>query len=197
MEELYRLAIKTFGESDIERELDAALYLEDTCRGRWLSPLAWTFESEPEGLSGTIPVLVDTIGREALEAPRSGPSRVQAETIPTPRELRLWRHFAYQQAPVFPQPNGDHLPWERVEFEVIGQLSAAREAVRAVAQHPWHAADGVVVVHPVDAAQLLARPSSKLQYRGRQQQPLRAARDEWVAFDTIDDLIAAIKRTAP
>ena len=196
MEEIYRLAIKTFGESDVERELDAALYLESVCRGRWMSPLRWTFEDEPDGVTDTIPVLVDTAGREALEIPDTGPSRVYAESIPTPAQLRLWRHLAFQQRPVFPQPNGDHFPWERVEFEVVGETDAARAVVRSFAQHPWNVADGIATVHPADAAKLVERRSTALRYRGRQPQTSQATSDEWVSFDTIDDLLAAIKRAS-
>lgn len=195
MTEIYRLAIKTFGESDVERELDAALYLESACRGRWLSPLRWTFEDEPHGVSDTIPVLVDTAGREALEIPEIGPSRVYAESIPAPAQLRLWRHLAFEQTPVFPQPNGDHFPWERVEFEVVGDTDAARAVVRSFAQHPWNVADGVATVHPADAAKLVERSSPTLRYRGRQQ-PTKAMSDEWVSFDSVDDLLAAIKRAS-
>jgi hypothetical protein len=196
MDGIYRLAITNFGDSDIERELDAALYLESVCRGRWLSPLRWTFEAEPNGVTDTMPVLVDTIGRMALETPETGPSRVQAEAIPTPRQLRLWRQLAFQQARVFPQPNGDHLPWERVQFEVVGGMEAARAAVRAVAQHPWNVVDGIATVHPADAAKLMQSPSPSLRYSGRQQQPPKATGAEWLSFDSIDDLIAAIKRAS-
>lgn len=196
MDGIYRLAITTFGDSDVERELDAALYLESACRGHWLSPLRWTFEDEPHGVSDTIPVLVDTIGRMALETPETGPSRVQAEAIPTPRQLRLWRQLAFQQAPVFPQPHGDHLPWERVQFEIVGDMEAARAAVRAVAQHPWNVVDGIATVHSADAAKLMQSPPPSLRYVGRQQQPQKATGDEWVSFDSIDDLIAAIKRAS-
>ena len=192
----------------------ASITFRSICGQNWVCTYNWRFEAPPAALGLSLPVIVHREERDALMSPPTGICRVTDEVLLTPSQERRWRHICFQRMP-FPQPNGDHFPWEAVCFEVPNVSPAILEVIDAVAAYPWEVRGELLTVCPADAMTILQTQSpDTFKYRGRPPrdggEPVRAPNQtvvqgrvrsdqsfELVPFNSIDDLIAAIRRLAP
>jgi hypothetical protein len=209
---IFRLALLCFLEDGRLNSAEFKRFLRSICGENWVFAQSWRFEVPPEALGLSLPVIMHREERDALLASPTGLSRLIDEVELNAVQERQWRNLCFRRMP-FPQPDGGHFPWEAVCFEVPDVSPAVLELIDAVAAYPWEVRGGVLTVCPADAMAILQMHSPEtFKYRGRPPRdaggaPVRAPSQtvvhgrvcsnrspELVAFDTIDDLIAAIRR---
>lgn len=169
MTEIFRLAISCmldqFGRVDFS-EVERLLFR--ACGYRWVATPDWRFEEPPHPGVPCVPVIVLRHERDALLSPVDGrSSAVLSEVVLGEAEVRQWRHACFQRCP-FPQPNGDHFPWEVVRFDLADGGAIFHKAVASFMDEVWAIDGDALFVSPRDAALILQMQSpTNFQYQGR------------------------------
>lgn len=168
MTAIYRLAISCM--LDRSGRVDFAeveRFLFRACGYRWVATPDWRFEEPPHPEVPCVPVIVLQQERDALLSPVDGRSPVLSEVVLGEAEVRQWRHACFQRCP-FPQPNGDHLPWEVVRFDLADGGAIFHKTVASFMDEPWAIDGDALFVGPRDALLILQMQSPRnFQYKGR------------------------------